>query len=531
MPVSGSMLLGCGPSSSALLAETDHVSPSVQREPSRNAHTPHRTRKYGSRFNQGFLDFYKQGELTDVTVEGPDGVTYHVHMLLLAYHSEFFRRLFNSNFRESNERHVKLGFEDSGKVWSELLQYFYTEEIVLTDENVLALLALSRELMVAKIQEYCADFVQNSLESSNAIEYLNQAVQFNCEGFRESCISLVAEGFPTSYEKSTDRLPVDVILEILQNPELCVQTEEQVLTFVLSYVRRHALEPAVIRSLFEHVRLPFLSNQRLAQLMQEECLPQDMLLAAMATRLQILDHPEKLGGSCALTPRKTYVCSIEYGLPGGCEYVAIPIEAVWEELVGQLRVKVSGDVVEGDAESILRVQDDSAWFMVSGDATSSQQPVWVELEFPETMRVVELTKFTFSHGMNFANHMFPYGISDSAWFQMKGMITQVSPGEGAPFTALKTIESCQVQLEYNVAVDGAAGRVAPWRRMRLTPEDGGLARLSIRKLKLYGRVEVSLTRRGSGKDLLALWRRRKESRMIPQGGGDKSRGKGGAGLS
>ncbi len=32
---------------------------------------------------------------------------------------------------------------------------------------------------------------------------------------------------------------------------------------------------------------------------------------------------------------------------------------------------------------------------------------------------VEMTKYTFSHGMNFANHMFPYGISDSAWLQMK----------------------------------------------------------------------------------------------------------------
>lgn len=32
---------------------------------------------------------------------------------------------------------------------------------------------------------------------------------------------------------------------------------------------------------------------------------------------------------------------------------------------------------------------------------------------------LQLAKYTFSHGMNFATHMFPYGISDSAWFQMK----------------------------------------------------------------------------------------------------------------
>lgn len=74
-------------------------------------------------------------------------------------------------------------------------------------------------------------------------------------------------------------------------------------------------------------------------------------------------------------------------------------------------------MVEGDAESILRTHDDSAWFMVSGE--TGGQAVWIEVEFPPNMRVVELNKYTFSHGMNFANHMFPYGISDSAWFQMK----------------------------------------------------------------------------------------------------------------
>lgn len=66
-----------------------------------------------------------------------------------------------------------------------------------------------------------------------------------------------------------------------------------------------------------------------------------------------------------LVPRRTYICTLEYGLPGGCEFAAVPLHEVWEDLVPQLRVRVSGDVVEGDAESILRLHDqESAWFMV-----------------------------------------------------------------------------------------------------------------------------------------------------------------------
>lgn len=73
---------------------------------------------------------------------------------------------------------------------------------------------------------------------------------------------------------------------------------------------------------------------------------------------------------------------------------------------------------EGDPDSILRtLEDPSSWFNVSSD--DSSRPVWLEVLFPPHMRVVELTKYTFSHGMNMASHMFPYGISDSSWFQLK----------------------------------------------------------------------------------------------------------------
>ncbi|GFH20400.1 predicted protein, partial [Haematococcus lacustris] len=250
-----------------------------------------------------------------------------------------------------------------------MLEFFYSDELVLTRETVLPMLALARQLMVKSIEDWCMDFAQNSLETGNAIQYLNQAVQ--------------------------------VMLEVLQHPRLLVQTEEQVLVFVLNYVARHELSADTRHQLFSLVRLPFLSNDRLAQLTLHAVFVQGMGWV-----------------SRNLLPRRTYTSILHYGLPGGSEFACVPLHEVWEELVPQLHVRVSGDVVEGDAESILRVHDqDSAWFVVSGD--SGQQPVWIEVELPPNMRVVELQRYTFSHGMNFANHMLPYGISDSAWFQMK----------------------------------------------------------------------------------------------------------------
>ncbi|KAG2447529.1 hypothetical protein HYH02_007453 [Chlamydomonas schloesseri] len=616
-----------------------------------------RAKQYGGRFSNGFLDFFKTSELADCTVVGPNGQEYRLHSLLLAYHSEFFRRALSSDFAEGAARRIVLRFEDSGDTWPLLVNYFYTEEITLTDANVLALFAASRELLIPAIQDFCADFAQNSLEPSNALSFLRQAVQYNCDAFRTSCVSLVASSFNTCCAKSTDGLPVDVILEILDHPQLFVQTEEQVLLFVQNYVRRHRLDEATVRQLYRGVRLPFLSNDRLAALAAEppgHGPPMDMLMAAMAQRLQLLDHPERLqqqqqqasaiaatasaaaaaaagacGGAVASTshqhtlvagplaavvaasgdgrasrlpsgsstaggtaavggaaaaagsddtsgaltvadgssnsnsgtggqvssgsgagggggggggarllallnnmaggcgppvPRKTYACSLEYSLPGGSEYICIPMELVWEELASNLTVRVSGDTVEGDADSILRVTPGGgsssdtdtgpgSWFTVSSEDAS--RPVWVEVGFPACMRVVELSKYTFSHGMNMIAHMFPYGISDSSWFQMKGMSTHVSPGDDEPFTPLRTADnSCQQHTEYCVTVDPAHSKQVVWRRLRILAGDENAqqqVRLSIRKLKLYGRVEVSLLRDSPGRDVVAAWRRRKEA--------------------
>ncbi|GFH09480.1 BTB domain-containing protein [Haematococcus lacustris] len=95
--------------------------------------------RYGGKFHSGFAAFLKSGELTDVQVV-VGSTHYHAHMLLLAYHSEFFRRAVTSHFREGKERVIHLGIDDPA------------DELVLTRETVLPMLALARQLMVKSIE-------------------------------------------------------------------------------------------------------------------------------------------------------------------------------------------------------------------------------------------------------------------------------------------------------------------------------------------------------------------------------------------
>lgn len=46
--------------------------------------------------------------------------------------------------------------------------------------------------------------------AANLITLPVMMLQFNCDSFRESCVALVAEGFPCSFNKPTDGLPTEV---------------------------------------------------------------------------------------------------------------------------------------------------------------------------------------------------------------------------------------------------------------------------------------------------------------------------------
>ena len=99
---------------------------------------------------------------------------------------------------------------------------------------------------------------------------------------------------------------------------------------------------------------------------------------------------------------------------------------------------------------------------------------------------------------------------------LQGLVTQVCPVGGPPdaFVTLKGHESCQLQTEFSVSLlDTTQGSaVAPWRRMRILPADHAgesASRLSIRHLRLFGKVEVSALQPDPGHDVLASWRKRR----------------------
>lgn len=68
-------------------------------------------RRFGGRFHNGFRNFFGTKDLADCTIVIA-GRECAAHMLLLCYHSEFFRTALSPDFREGKSKHIDIQFED-----------------------------------------------------------------------------------------------------------------------------------------------------------------------------------------------------------------------------------------------------------------------------------------------------------------------------------------------------------------------------------------------------------------------------------
>lgn len=80
------------------------------------------------------------------------------------------------------------------QVWPTLVDYFYTDSITLAEDNVVALLALARQLLVHSVDDFCGDFVTRHLSTHNCLAYLRQAVKYHTGDIQQQCVALAAQG-------------------------------------------------------------------------------------------------------------------------------------------------------------------------------------------------------------------------------------------------------------------------------------------------------------------------------------------------
>ncbi|XP_051939830.1 kelch-like protein 2 [Hippocampus zosterae] len=253
-----------------------------------------------------------QSLLCDVTIVAED-VEISAHRVVLAAGSPYFHAMFTGEMAESRAKRVRIK-EMDGWTLGLLVDYIYTAEIKVTEENVQALLPAAGLLQLNEVKKSCCDFLSSQLHPSNCLGIrafadlhacLQLLTQANCYAEQHFTEVVASEEFLN--------LGMEQVSSLIASDKLTIPTEEKVFESVIAWVNHDKdVRQEHLAHLMEHVRLPLLTREYLVQRVEEESLIKnssackDYLIEAM--KYHLLPADQRALMKTARTRMRTPAC-------------------------------------------------------------------------------------------------------------------------------------------------------------------------------------------------------------------------------
>jgi len=215
---------------------------------------------HGSLLLRQLNEFRNSNILCDATL-CVDGRTFYAHKTILASCSPYFKAMFSSKMKESNETKPIILNDIEGQNMEELLKYIYTGEIELRHDNIRPIIAAANYLLITSLKDRCVRFLKKMLTPTNCLSIENTAEQYNCEWLRTTATLYIKENFLTII--ATDEfkdLPFEKLIELLGSDETRVDREEQIFEALMSWINHDLTKRrGFFADLIVHVRFPLMS--------------------------------------------------------------------------------------------------------------------------------------------------------------------------------------------------------------------------------------------------------------------------------
>ncbi|XP_067466765.1 kelch-like protein 10 [Thunnus thynnus] len=210
--------------------------------------------------NSVFSEVLQEGKLCDVVVS-VDNVEFKAHKIILCGCSSYFRNLFCS------KPSTVYSFSSvSPNIWSLILEYAYTGSLVVTEENVLELLAAANRFTIKGILKASSDFLEQKLCVKNCISTWMSADLHNCSDLSQKAYLYILHHFEevAGFSMEFPQLSVQQLLDFIEKDELNVREESAVFEAILRWID-HAPEErrGHIALLLSKVRLLVMSTESL----------------------------------------------------------------------------------------------------------------------------------------------------------------------------------------------------------------------------------------------------------------------------
>ncbi|XP_064120222.1 ring canal kelch homolog [Macrobrachium nipponense] len=211
----------------------------------------------------------RQSQLCDVVLIA-DSIEVPAHKMVLASCSPYFHAMFTS-FEESRQDRIVLQDID-GNALQLLIDYVYTAEVLVTEENVQVLLPAANLLQLTDVRDACCDFLQSQLHPTNCLGIRAFADIHGCLELLSIAESYVEQHFTEVVEcEEFLSLTSQQVIKLISSDRLTTPSEEKVFECVMSWVSGDLTSrEQYLAELMEYVRLPLLPQDYLIQRVEEE---------------------------------------------------------------------------------------------------------------------------------------------------------------------------------------------------------------------------------------------------------------------
>ncbi|CAG9861996.1 unnamed protein product [Phyllotreta striolata] len=246
----------------------------------------------------------EHGQLCDITLKiGLE--TFRAHKVVLASVSPYFYAMFNGEMREHDLTEIEIHELDPTAI-DLLIDYAYSGQITVTQDNVQVLLPASGLLQMQEVREACCRFLLRQLHPTNCLGIRSFAETHSCKELHSKSHVYALQNFQQVV--GTEEfllLPFKEVNDLISNSQLNISSEEDVFSAVLNWVKHNLAERSKhISKLMQHVRLPLVNREFLMtrvdneKLIRENSDCQELLLEAMRYHLV----PER---RCVLSSSRT----------------------------------------------------------------------------------------------------------------------------------------------------------------------------------------------------------------------------------
>jgi len=218
-------------------------------------------------------------------------------------------------------------------VFGEVLDYVYSEELHLTDENAVPLLRCADALQIRSLFLLCVEGINELLSVKAAPKILADSVGLLggalAEQIQKAAQDVIAEHFDAYTISDLQRVPTSQLVQILKRDDLNLMHENEVFDRVLETVELLNSEDrkAEVIQLWQTVRFGALSNSYVIRASQVEAVPKMVLIWAKVlhrkcgssmlqspTAMQTVADGWPVGPPRPRKPFKDLVCAVMYSV-------------------------------------------------------------------------------------------------------------------------------------------------------------------------------------------------------------------------